>query len=413
MTQPLAKCVVTAMQDAAAEMGTKEGFHGYGPEQGYPFLKQAIQGYYAGRGTQLAEDEIFISDGAKSDLANVLGLFDVDNTVLVPDPVYPTYVDDNVTDGRKIIYGRTSQENGFLGMPDDSVKADIIYICSPNNPTGAAYTREQLKAWVDYAKKNNAVILYDAAYECFITDPALARSIFEVEGARECAIEICSFSKIAGFTGTRCGYTIVPHELEREGMNLNKLWLRRQTTKFNGVPYVVQRAAAAVFTESGMAEIQANLDYYRQNAKVIADALDECGVWYCGGKNSPYIWLRCPGGMKSWEFFDWLLENCGVVGTPGVGFGECGEGYFRLTAFGDCRKDQGRRPAHQGRHPDSVILHKQKGDAVLNSCIAFFFYFRPVSRLSSITARTMMPMTRMMPTIPISIIGSVVIHEVR
>ena len=280
VTQPLAKCVVTAMQDAAAEMGTKEGFHGYGPEQGYPFLKQAIQGYYAGRGTQLAEDEIFISDGAKSDLANVLGLFDVDNTVLVPDPVYPTYVDDNVTDGRKIIYGRTNQENGFLGMPDDSVKADIIYICSPNNPTGAAYTREQLKAWVDYAKKNNAVILYDAAYECFITDPALARSIFEVEGARECAIEICSFSKIAGFTGTRCGYTIVPHELEREGMNLNKLWLRRQTTKFNGVPYVVQRAAAAVFTESGMAEIQANLDYYRQNAKVIADALDECGVWY-------------------------------------------------------------------------------------------------------------------------------------
>ena len=338
VTQPLAKCVVTAMQDAAAEMGTKEGFHGYGPEQGYPFLKQAIQGYYAGRGTRLDEDEIFISDGAKSDLANVLGLFDVDNTVLVPDPVYPTYVDDNVTDGRRIIYGRTSQENGFLGMPDENVKADIIYICSPNNPTGAAYTREQLKEWVAYARKNNAVILYDAAYECFITDEHLARSIFEIEGARECAIEICSFSKIAGFTGTRCGYTIVPHELEREGMNLNKLWLRRQTTKFNGVPYVVQRAAAAVFTESGMAEIQANLDYYRQNAKVIADALDECGVWYCGGKNSPYIWLRCPGGMKSWEFFDWLLENCGVVGTPGVGFGECGEGYFRLTAFGDAEK---------------------------------------------------------------------------
>ena len=338
VTQPLAKCVVTAMQDAAAEMGTKEGFHGYGPEQGYPFLKQAIQGYYTGRGTRLDEDEIFISDGAKSDLANVLGLFDVDNTVLVPDPVYPTYVDDNVTDGRRIIYGRTSQENGFLGMPDENVKADIIYICSPNNPTGAAYTREQLKEWVAYARKNNAVILYDAAYECFITDEHLARSIFEIEGARECAIEICSFSKIAGFTGTRCGYTIVPKELEREGMNLNKLWLRRQTTKFNGVPYIVQRAAAAVFTESGMAEIQQNLDYYRQNAKVIADALDACGVWYCGGKNSPYIWLRCPGNMKSWEFFDWLLENCSVVGTPGVGFGACGEGYFRLTAFGDAEK---------------------------------------------------------------------------
>ena len=284
------------------------------------------------------EDEIFISDGAKSDLANLLGLFDVDNTVLVPDPVYPTYVDDNITDGRKILYGRTSQENGFLGMPDESVKADIIYICSPNNPTGAAYTREQLKEWVAYAKKNNAVILYDAAYECFISDGELARSIFEIEGARECAIEICSFSKIAGFTGTRCGYTVVPKELEREGMSLNKLWLRRQTTKFNGVPYIVQRGAAAVFTESGMAEIQQNLDYYRKNAKVIADALDECGVWYCGGKNSPYIWLRCPGGMKSWEFFDWLLKTCAVVGTPGVGFGECGEGYFRLTAFGDAEK---------------------------------------------------------------------------
>ena len=218
------------------------------------------------------------------------------------------------------------------------MKADIIYICSPNNPTGAAYTRDQLKVWVDYARKNDAIILYDAAYECFISDGDLARSIFEIEGARECAIEICSFSKIAGFTGTRCGYTVVPHELEREGMNINKLWLRRQTTKFNGVPYVVQRAAAAVFTESGMAEIQSNLDYYRRNAKVIADALDECGVWYCGGKNSPYIWLRCPGNMKSWEFFDWLLENCGVVGTPGVGFGECGEGYFRLTAFGDAEK---------------------------------------------------------------------------
>ena len=241
-------------------------------------------------------------------------------------------------DARKIIYSRTSQENGFLGMPDENVKADIIYICSPNNPTGAAYTRDQLKVWVDYARKNDAIILYDAAYECFISDGDLARSIFEIEGARECAIEICSFSKIAGFTGTRCGYTVVPHELEREGMNINKLWLRRQTTKFNGVPYVVQRAAAAVFTESGMAEIQSNLDYYRRNAKVIADALDECGVWYCGGKNSPYIWLRCPGSMKSWEFFDWLLENCGVVGTPGVGFGECGEGYFRLTAFGDAEK---------------------------------------------------------------------------
>ena len=338
MTRPLAKSVVKAMQDAVQEMGTAEGFHGYGPEQGYDFLRNAVQGYYAQHGVQLEADEIFISDGAKSDLANVLGLFDTDNTVLVPDPVYPTYVDDNVTDGRKIIYAPTSQENGFLAMPDPSVKADIIYICSPNNPTGAAYNREQLKQWVDYARSIGAVILYDAAYECFISDDSLARSIFEVEGAKECAIEICSFSKIAGFTGTRCGYTVVPHQLEREGMNLNKLWLRRQTTKFNGVPYIVQRGAAAVFTEEGMAEIQANLDYYRKNAKVIADMLTECGVWYCGGHNSPYIWLRCPGNMDSWTFFDWLLENAGVVGTPGVGFGSCGEGYFRLTAFGDAEK---------------------------------------------------------------------------
>ena len=338
VTRPLAKSVVKAMQDAVQEMGTAEGFHGYGPEQGYDFLRNAVQGYYAQHGVQLEADEIFISDGAKSDLANVLGLFDTDNTVLVPDPVYPTYVDDNVTDGRRIIYAPTSQENGFLAMPDPSVKADIIYICSPNNPTGAAYNRDQLKQWVDYAKSIGAVILYDAAYECFISDDSLARSIFEVEGAKECAIEICSFSKIAGFTGTRCGYTVVPHQLEREGMNLNKLWLRRQTTKFNGVPYIVQRGAAAVFTEEGMAEIQANLDYYRKNAKVIADMLTECGVWYCGGHNSPYIWLRCPGNMDSWTFFDWLLENAGVVGTPGVGFGSCGEGYFRLTAFGDAEK---------------------------------------------------------------------------
>ena len=292
VTRPLAGSVVKAMQDAVAEMGTAAGFHGYGPEQGYDFLREAVQGYYAGHGVQLEADEIFISDGAKSDLANILGLFSEDNTVLVPDPVYPTYVDDNVTDGRKIVYAPTSEANGFLA----------------------------------------------AAYECFVSEEGLARSIFEVEGARDCAIEICSFSKIAGFTGTRCGYTVVPHQLEREGMNLNKLWLRRQTTKFNGVPYIVQRGAAAVFTKEGMAEIQANLDYYRQNARVIASALNECGVWYCGGHNSPYIWLRCPGNMDSWTFFDWLLENAGVVGTPGVGFGPCGEGYFRLTAFGDAEK---------------------------------------------------------------------------
>ena len=339
VTLPLAASVTEAMHKAVEEQGHKGTFHGYIPsEQGYEFLRDAIRRYYAGHGVKLDMSEIFISDGAKSDLGNLLDLFDVDNTVLVPDPVYPVYVDDNVMAGRKILYMSASAENNFLPMPDDNVHADIVYLCSPNNPTGATYTVDQLKEWVRWAKANNALILFDAAYECFVSEPGLARSIYEVEGAKDCAVEVCSFSKIAGFTGTRCGYTVVPHELEREGMNLNKLWLRRQTTKFNGVPYVVQRAAAAVFTESGMAEIQANLDYYRQNAKVIADALDECGVWYCGGKNSPYIWLRCPGNMKSWEFFDWLLENCGVVGTPGVGFGECGEGYFRLTAFGDAEK---------------------------------------------------------------------------
>ena len=339
VTLPLAKSVTDAMLKAVEEQGKKETFHGYIPsEQGYEFLRSAIQKYYAGHGVELDMAEIFVSDGAKSDLGNLLDLFDVDNTVLVPDPVYPVYVDDNVMAGRKILYMSASAENNFLPMPDDNVHADIVYLCSPNNPTGATYTVDQLKEWVRWAKANNALILFDAAYECFVSEPGLARSIYEVEGAKDCAVEVCSFSKIAGFTGTRCGYTVVPKELEREGMNINKLWLRRQTTKFNGVPYVVQRAAAAVFTESGMAEIQSNLDYYRRNAKVIADALDECGVWYCGGKNSPYIWLRCPGNMKSWEFFDWLLENCGVVGTPGVGFGECGEGYFRLTAFGDAEK---------------------------------------------------------------------------
>ena len=338
VTLPLAGAVIKALHGAVDEMGKAETFRGYGPEQGYAFLQEAIAKYYAGHGVQLDPNEIFVSDGAKSDLGNILDLFDQDNVVLVPDPVYPVYVDTNVMAGRKVLYAPANEENGFLPMPDDSVKADIIYLCSPNNPTGAVYTREQLAQWVAYARKNDAILLFDAAYECFVTDSALPRSIFEIEGAKECAIEFCSFSKIAGFTGTRCGYTVVPMAIEREGMSPNKMWLRRQTTKFNGVPYIVQRGAAAVFTEDGMAEIQHNLDYYRANAKVIAGALDECGVWYCGGKNSPYIWMKCPGGMDSWTFFDWLLETTGVVGTPGVGFGSCGEGFFRLTAFGNAEK---------------------------------------------------------------------------
>ena len=336
VTLPLAKSVVEAMGKAVEEQGCKETFHGYIPsEQGYEFLREAIRKYYAERGVTLSLSEIFISDGAKSDLGNLLDLFSADNTVLVPDPVYPVYVDDNVMAGRKILYLAATAENGFLPMPQEAPDADIVYICSPNNPTGAAYTVEQLQAWVDWAKARDAVILYDAAYECFVSQPGLARSIYEVPGAGEVAIEVCSFSKIAGFTGTRCGYTIVPQALVRGGQSLNKMWLRRQTTKFNGVAYIVQRGAEAVFTPEGMREIQANLDYYRKNAAVIAAALDEAGVWYCGGKNSPYIWLRCPGGMGSWEFFDWLLDTARIVGTPGEGFGPCGKGYFRLTAFGD------------------------------------------------------------------------------
>ena len=336
VTLPLAASVTRAMHDAVEEQAHKETFHGYIPsEQGYGFLREAIRDYYADHGVTLDLSEIFVSDGAKSDLGNLLDLFSQDNTVLVPDPVYPVYVDDNVMAGRKILYLPANAENNLLPMPDAAPHADIVYLCSPNNPTGATYTVEQLKAWVRWAKQNDALILFDAAYECFVTEPGLARSIYEVEGAKEVAVEVCSFSKIAGFTGTRCGYTVVPQDIRQGDLSLNKMWLRRQTTKFNGVAYVVQRGAAAVFTPEGMREIRENLNYYRKNAAVIAQALDEMGIWYCGGKNSPYIWLRCPNHMDSWAFFDWLLENANVVGTPGEGFGACGQGYFRLTAFGD------------------------------------------------------------------------------
>lgn len=332
VTLPLCKEVVKALKNASAEMGIKESFHGYGPEQGYEFLKTKLQKYYETHGVNLDNDEIFISDGAKSDLGNILDLFAVDNTVLVPDPVYPVYVDTNIMAGRKVVYIDANADNNFLPLPDKSIKADIIYICSPNNPTGAVYNKEQLKAWVDYAKENKSVILFDAAYECFITDEELPRSIFEIEGAKSCAIEFCSFSKMAGFTGTRCGWTVVPKELEN-GL-LNKMWLRRQTTKFNGVPYIVQRGAEAVFSEVGQKEIQENLNYYKENAKIISDVLKKHNIWHIGGQHSPYIWLKCPNNMKSWEFFDYLLENIQVVGTPGSGFGRNGEGYFRLTSFG-------------------------------------------------------------------------------
>lgn len=333
VTLPLAPAVVSAMQKAAGEMGEKETFRGYGPEQGYPFLKEAIRGYYASRGISLEEDEIFVSDGAKSDVGNILDIFDTDNTVFVPDPVYPVYVDTNLMAGRRIVFADAAAENGFLPMPDENTDADIIYICSPNNPTGAAYSAAQLAEWVAYARKKGAVILYDAAYEAFVSEKGLARSIFEVEGAKECAIEFCSLSKTAGFTGTRCGYTVVPRALVRGGTSLNKLWLRRQTTKFNGVSYIVQRGAEAVFTAEGMAQVQKNLEVYHRNAAVISECLDSLGIPYTGGKNSPYIWMKCPGFSDSWKFFDYLLEMANVVGTPGSGFGKNGEGYFRLTAF--------------------------------------------------------------------------------
>lgn len=332
VTRPLPKTVVDAMVKAAQEMGQAESFHGYGPEQGYDFLKTAIQSYYKKFGVQLALDEIFISDGAKSDLGNILDLFDEKNTVLVTDPVYPVYVDTNMMSGRKIVYAMSSEENGFLPLPAPEYRADIIYLCSPNNPTGAVYDREGLTKWVRFAQENNAILLFDAAYECFVTGD-LPHSIYEIPGARDVAIEFCSFSKKAGFTGTRCGYTVVPDTLKREGASLNKMWLRRQTTKFNGVSYITQRGAEAVFTEAGEREIEENLQYYRDNAAIITETMDRLHIYYTGGKNSPYIWLKCPGDMDSWSFFDKLLNEAYVVGTPGAGFGKSGEKFFRLTAF--------------------------------------------------------------------------------
>ncbi len=339
VTLPLVPKVTEALHQAVDEMGAQATFRGYGPEQGYDFLKEAIGNYYKKTGVSLELDEIFVSDGAKSDLGNITDLFSVNNTVLIPDPVYPVYVDTNIMNNRKIVFLSANAQNDFLPLPP-AEPADIIYLCSPNNPTGAVYPKELLQKWVDYANHNRAIILFDAAYECFIQSPDLPRSIYQIEGAKTCAIEFCSFSKTAGFTGTRCGYTVVPKALVYKTLrgpelSLNKMWLRRQTTKFNGVPYLVQKGAAAVFTEEGQKQIKESIAYYAQNAKIIAQTLDELGIYYIGGINSPYIWLRCPNRMKSWEFFDYLLNNISVVGTPGAGFGANGEGFFRLTAFGN------------------------------------------------------------------------------
>ncbi len=335
VTKPLCDSVISELHKAVDDMSNQETFKGYGPEQGYDFLRQSVKSYYQKRNVNLNLNEIFISDGAKSDIGNILDIFDKDNNVLIPDPVYPVYVDTNIMDGRKISYINATKENSFLPLPNTGKNADIIYLCSPNNPTGSVYNHKQLKAWVDYALYNKAIILFDAAYEAFINDETLPRSIFEIEGASKCSIEFCSLSKTAGFTGTRCGYTIIPLDLEFDGIKLNKLWLRRQTTKFNGVSYIIQRAANAVFTNDGLKQISNTIEYYKENARIISAALKDSNIWFAGGENSPYVWLKCPNEMTSWEFFDYLLNELNIVGTPGSGFGKNGEGFFRLTAFGN------------------------------------------------------------------------------
>ena len=330
VTLPICKAAVSAGSLAAEEMGKAETFRGYGPYEGYEFLREKIAAYYVRRNVELDLDEIFVGEGAKSDIAGLLDIFDKDNVVLLPDPVYPVYADSNVMDGRKIEYVRGTEENGFLPLPDPAGKTDIIYICSPNNPTGAVYDKAGLKQWVDYARENNAVILFDAAYEAFVSDSDLPRSIYEIDGAKECAIEICSFSKTAGFTGIRLGYTVIPKTLC--GGKLRDMWFRRQSTKYNGTSYIIQRMGEAVLSDEGIKQIGENISAYRKNALLISQTLDKLGVWHTGGVNSPYIWLKCPCA-DSWQFFDFLLERAQIVGTPGVGFGATGEGYFRLTAF--------------------------------------------------------------------------------
>jgi LL-diaminopimelate aminotransferase len=334
VTKPLCPEIVETMAKATYEMGEASTFRGYGPEQGYLFLREAIAKYYSDFGVSIKEDEIFVSDGAKSDLGNILDLFSSDNAVLIPDPVYPAYVDTNIMDGRKILYMDANESNEFLPSPDDSVKPDIIYICSPNNPTGAAYDKDGLKKWVNYAADNNAIIFCDSAYEAFIDGDNLPHSIYQIEGAKECAIEFCSLSKRAGFTGTRCGYTVIPKDLKRNNININELWLRRQSTKFNGVSYIVQRGAQASFSVEGSKQISENIAYYRENAKIINDGIETIGFWFTGGKHSPYIWFKCQNKMSSWGMFDYLLKEANVVGTPGCGFGKNGEGFFRITSFG-------------------------------------------------------------------------------
>ncbi len=330
---PLCDAVIRALHEAVNEQAEKESFHGYMPECGALFLREAIAEYYKKNGIQLSVEEVFVSSGASDELGDILDLFDRENSALVIEPAYPAYVDANTMAGRKIIHLASGKENGFLPEPGEDAKADILYICSPNNPTGAVFSYEQLQKWVDFANENGSVILFDAAYEAFIEED-FPHSIFELEGAKTCAIEICSLSKTAGFTGTRLGYTVIPKELQRNGMNLNEMWVRNRTTKTNGVSYIIQKGGAAVFTEEGQKQIHSNIRIYKKNAHVLMEVLDKLGIWYTGGKNAPYIWMKCPEGMGSWDFFDYLLNEIQVVGTPGAGFGECGEGYFRFSTFG-------------------------------------------------------------------------------
>ncbi|MDR1131980.1 MAG: LL-diaminopimelate aminotransferase [Oscillospiraceae bacterium] len=348
VTLPLSPAVIAAMHSAVDEMADAATFMGYGPYEGYAFLREAIVRHdYAPVGAAIAADEIFVSDGAKSDCGNIGDIISADSTVAVCDPVYPVYVDANAMSGRagdwdgrrwtNIVYLPCNEANGF--MPELPVRVpDLIYLCFPNNPTGAAATREQLKIWVDYANRNASVILYDSAYRAYITEPGIPRSIYEIDGAEECAIEFCSFSKTAGFTGTRCGYTVIPKALRRGGESLNDMWMRRQSTKFNGVSYIVQRGAEAVFTEQGLRETRALIAYYMNNARVIRDGLKAAGLTVYGGINAPYVWIKTPGGLPSWDFFDKLLRTANVVTTPGAGFGPEGEGFIRLTGFGDAER---------------------------------------------------------------------------
>lgn len=334
VSRPLCGAVIRALHEAVEDQARAATFHGYMPECGDPALRRRIAEYYQNRGVSLLPEEVFVSSGASDELGDILDLFGRDKTVLIMEPAYPAYVDANVMAGNRILHLPAGRENGFLPVPDPSLQADIIYICSPNNPTGAVFDCEKLKTWVDYARSTDAVILFDGAYEAFIEDEKLPHSIFEIEGARECAIEICSLSKTAGFTGTRCGYTVIPRELSRGGMNLNRMWVRNRTTRTNGVSYVIQKGAEAVFSEEGQKQIRENIRIYKENAVCLMDALDRLGIWYCGGKNAPYIWMKCPDSMGSWEFFDYLLQELQIVGTPGAGFGACGEGYFRFSTFG-------------------------------------------------------------------------------